>query len=161
MFETSIRTIEELKIILLKLPKEIYTSPGKTISNATIGQHTRHIIEIYLSLLNGYDHGEVSYDKRRRSKKIEKNITIAIEKLQFIQENIEKPNKQITMCHKLNGQNHYLSSNYFREVIYNLEHAIHHHAIIRFALNAITNLEIPESFGIAPSTLEYRKKNEP
>ena len=41
--------------------------------------------------------------------------------------------------------------------MYNLEHAIHHHALIKVGLKIMTKIELPESFGVAPSTIQYRK----
>jgi hypothetical protein len=42
--------------------------------------------------------------------------------------------------------------------MYNLEHLIHHEALIKVAITSMTEVAIPESFGVAPSTLQYRKE---
>ena len=157
MFKSSITTIEQFKYILRQLPKEQYAVPCSVLSNATIGQHTRHIIELYLCLINGYERATVSYDKRERDQRIETDIVFAIGQLEFIQANLEKPNKDIQMGYELNGEENQLVSNYYREVMYNLEHAIHHHALIKIGIQHFTDLELPESFGVAPSTIAYRK----
>ncbi len=157
MFKSSITTIEQFKYILQQLPKEQYTAPCSVLSDATIGQHTRHIIELYLCLINGYECATVSYDKRERDQRIETDIAFAIAQLEFIQANLEKPNKTIQMGYELNGEENQLVSNYYREVMYNLEHAIHHHALIKIGIEHFSNLELPESFGVAPSTIAYRK----
>lgn len=157
MFKSSLTTIEQFKDILHGLPKEHYGTPCPVLSNATIGQHTRHIIELYLCLINGYERAVVSYDKRERDQRIENDATFAIEQLEFIQIHLEKPNKDIQMCYELNGEENLLVSNYFREVMYNLEHAIHHHALIKIGIEHFADMELPKSFGVAPSTLEYRK----
>ena len=61
------------------------------------------------------------------------------------------------MGYELNGEENFLPSNYYREVMYNLEHAIHHHALIKIGIQQFTAIELPESFGVAPSTMQYRK----
>lgn len=157
MFKSSLITIEQFKYILQQLPKEHYAAPCSVLSYATIGQHTRHIIELYLCLINGYESAVVSYDKRERDQRIETDIALAIEQLEFIQKNLERPNKDIQMRYELNGEENRLVSNYYREVMYNLEHAIHHHALIKIGIQQVTDLELPESFGVAPSTIAYRK----
>ncbi|MEM1337321.1 MAG: DinB family protein [Bacteroidota bacterium] len=156
MFKSSLTTIEQFKDILQKLPKEHYIAPCSVLSNATIGQHTRHIIELYLCLINGYECGVVSYDKRHRDQRIENDVTFAVAQLEFIQKHLEKPNKDVQMCYELRGSENQLVSNYFREVMYNLEHTIHHHALIKIGIEHFTEMIVPESFGVAPSTIEYR-----
>ncbi|MEO1013033.1 MAG: DinB family protein [Bacteroidota bacterium] len=157
IFESSIDTLEQFKRILGQLPENCYATPCELLSNATIGQHTRHVIELYLCLLQGYERGEVAYDKRCRNKKIENEVSFAIEQLTLIQEQLEKPNLEFRMAYELNGEENFLPSNYYREVMYNLEHAIHHHALIKIGIKHFTKMELPESFGVAPSTMQYRK----
>jgi hypothetical protein len=43
-------------------------------------------------------------------------------------------------------------------MVYNIEHCIHHQALIKVALNEMeANHLINKNFGIAPSTIQYRK----
>lgn len=156
MFRSSIATLEQFKGILLELPEVCYSKHCGTL-NATIGQHTRHIIELYLCLINGYGTADVSYDRRERNKKIEQEIPFALEQLELIQSNLEKPNKSIKVSYELSGDETRLESNYYREVMYNLEHTIHHHALIKVGIQQLTTMELPESFGVAPSTLQHRR----
>ena len=158
IFESSIDTLEQFKQILQELPSDCYAAPCEVLSNASIGQHTRHVIELYLCLLNGYGCSEVSYDKRERDKRIENDATFAIGQLQYIQDELERPNKEVQMGYELQGEENFLPSNYYREVMYNLEHAIHHHALIKIGIQYFTPMELPESFGVAPSTMQYRKE---
>lgn len=157
MFKSSLKTLEQFKKVLSELPNGCYSQTCQILSNATIGQHTRHIIELYLCLINGYEVADVSYDKRERNTKIEEDIDFALEQLTYIQMNLEKPNKTIALSYEVEGEENTLNSNYFREVMYNLEHTIHHQALIKIGVRHFSTQEIPESFGVAPSTIEYRK----
>ncbi len=38
-----------------QLTNEEYSSPVGILSNATIGQHVRHIVELFVCLFNGYE----------------------------------------------------------------------------------------------------------
>ena len=157
MFNSSIQTIEQFKRILLQLSQHNYTKPCESLSNATIGQHTRHIIELYQCLINGYVGADVCYDNRERNKRIEEEIEYAIIQLENIQNNLDKPNKEIHVRYELGEEKVSLKSNYYREVMYNLEHVIHHHALIKVGIKTMTDIELPDSFGVAPSTIQYRK----
>ncbi|UII80310.1 DinB family protein [Flagellimonas sp. CMM7] len=158
MFKSSQQTLEEFKVVLLQLPKDCYSKPCETLSQATIGQHTRHIIELYQCLLSGFEFDEVCYDKRKRDKRIETDVDFAIYHLGQIQQLLEKPDKKLTMVYELNGNREEMESNYFREVMYNLEHTIHHQALIKVGINQLTHVMLPDSFGVAPSTIQYREQ---
>nr|WP_299389468.1 DinB family protein [Allomuricauda sp.] len=157
MFRSSIATLEQFKEILMILPEDVYARPCNILSNASIGQHTRHIIELYLCLIKGYGDADVSYDRRERNRRIEQEKCFAVNQIELIQSNLERPNKTVAVTYELGGQETCLESNYNREVMYNLEHTIHHHALIKVAIEHFTSLELPESFGVAPSTLQHRQ----
>jgi len=161
MFNSSIQTIEQFKDILSQLSQEYYVMPCNALSDATIGQHTRHVIELYQCLINGYDAAEVSYDKRKRDKRIQEDIDFAILQLSNVQLELEKPNKEIQVYYDLGEKEVGLQSNYFREVMYNLEHAIHHHALIKVGIKTLTTIELPEFFGVAPSTIQFEHVSRP
>lgn len=158
MFKSSHYTLEQFKEVLLQIPENCYAKPCKTLSQATIGQHTRHIIELYQCLLKGYDLNKVSYDKRERDKRIETDVNFAIFHLEQIQNLLEKPDKRLIMVYELDGNEEKMESNYFREVMYNLEHTIHHQALIKVGINQLTEILLPASFGVAPSTIQYRNQ---
>lgn len=157
MFNATKQTLEQLKEVLQILPHDCYSNSCKTLSGATIGQHTRHIIELYQCLFVGYDTGLVCYDKRQRNRKIETEVHFALEELQNIQVTISKRDKVLLIEYDINGNLERLKSNYHREVMYNLEHTIHHKALIKVGINELTQMILPSSFGVAPSTLQFRK----
>ncbi|MEW2919968.1 DinB family protein [Muricauda sp. ANG21] len=157
MFKSSIDTLEQFKQILLELPEDCYAKSCEVLSNSSIGQHTRHIIELYLCLIHGYDGADVSYDRRERNHRIENELSYAIEQLKSIQTQLERPNKPLKVIYELGDLETCLDSNYYREVMYNLEHTIHHHALIKVGIEHFTTLQLPESFGVAPSTMQHRQ----
>lgn len=150
-------TLEQFKQVLLALPLDCYSKKCSLLSNASIGQHTRHVIELYLCLIQGYQTADVSYDRRKRDLRIEQDLSFALEQLSYIQSQLQKPNKSLKITYELAGETTCLDSNYYREVMYNLEHTIHHHALIKVGIEQITEQTLPASFGVAPSTIQYRK----
>lgn len=142
-----------------QLTNEQYQRPGKTLFNATIGQHVRHIIELYICLYTGYETGIVNYDKRKRDTRLEQDKDFANELMEMISHNLEKPNKHLLLEANYEEEDTVVNvpTNYYREIIYNLEHTVHHMALIRVGIREVSEINIPEDFGIASSTIKYRK----
>jgi hypothetical protein len=137
-----------------------YTQPSNTLFKATIGQHVRHIIELFLCLENGYDKGIVNYEKRKRDYQIETDKQLAITLLKNIYKNIGKENKNIVLeAEDYTDEVEMISvpSNYYRELAYNLEHTIHHMALIRVGINEVSSIKLPDEYGVAYSTIKHRK----
>ena len=155
----TISLFDELKIVLLGLENAYYSAPCKVLSGATVGQHTRHVIELFIELDKGYKNGVVNYEHRNRNLQIETDTAYALALIDDVLANLDKPNidLQLEVDYDLAGDNSLrVNTNYYRELIYNIEHAVHHMALIRIGVNAISNIDLPTSFGVAVSTLKYR-----
>ena len=151
-------TLSELQKVLKQLSVQDYTKPIQNLGNSSIGQHNRHIIELFQCLLNGYESGVLNYDNRSRNLLIENNIEYANESIDYIISALGKPNKIMTLHQLLNNETVTIKTNYFRELLYNLEHCIHHQALIKVALYEMNNINVDSNFGVAPSTIEYKKR---
>lgn len=159
VFNKSTEALSSLADALQQLPEQgSYTNPCEALSNATIGQHTRHIIELYQCLIGGYADGKINYDDRKRNPLYENDIPAAIAVIKDIQKNLEQPDKEVRIFCGTEDNSVCIESNYYREVLYNLEHCIHHQALIKVALLSIANINIADGFGVAPSTLQYRQE---
>jgi len=75
-----------------------------------------------------------------------------------IQNCLEKVDKPLNIVCGSSEEPVIILSNYNREVLYNLEHCIHHQALIRVALISTKEVVISEDFGVAPSTMQYRQQ---
>ena len=151
-------TLHELKKVIEQLTNEDYSKPIDSLSGATIGEHCRHIIELFQSVINAYETGRLNYDHRERNKLIQTNNEFAISMIEKVISTIENPNKKLELEHNNSGNVIVIETNYFREMLYNLEHCIHHQALIKVAILQINYIEINEHFGVAPSTIEFRKQ---
>ena len=112
------------------------------MSDATIGEHMRHIIELFDCLLSNYNNGIINYDDRKRDFRIQSDVNFAISMLENQLDSIEKPNKELSLVHGCYSNEEPLTTNYYRELLYNLEHSIHHQALIKVALFGFKNIEI-------------------
>ena len=152
---------EQLCESLRQISNDEYKMPSPALSNATIGHHVRHIIELFLCLEQGYVSGMVNYEKRKRDCRIETNKDFAMDLMFDIFNNLEQPNKDLILeaadyCEDINLFS--VPSNYYRELAYNLEHTIHHMALIRVGVNEVSTIQLPQEFGVAYSTIKFRQQ---
>ncbi len=158
LLQTINNSLDALADLLTQLSDKDYSNPCRELSNATIGEHTRHIIEMFQCLQSQYDSGIVNYDKRARNKDIQTKTDFAIEEIKAIKVGLDKPNKTIELQQIIDGESINITSNYFRELLYNLEHCVHHQALIKVALLRCDHVQIDQNFGVARATIEYRNQ---
>jgi len=151
-------TLNELSDLLSQLSNEDYTCPCHDLSNATIGEHTRHIIEMFQCLENQYEVGIINYDDRKRDYRIQTDVVFAQATINSIINQLDKSNKNLQLQQFLDGESLLIDTNYNRELLYNLEHCIHHQALIKVAVLQNDAIVIDANFGVARSTIEYRKQ---
>ena len=150
----------QLSESIKQLSDKEYTQPSNILFAATIGQHVRHIIELFIELEKGYATGTVNYEKRQRDYRIETNREFAADLLQKIYAAIDRTDKYLLLEAGYDEDSNVIltiQSNYYREVVYNLEHTVHHMALIRVGINEVSTVRLPEGFGVASSTIKYRK----
>lgn len=155
--------LNDLRFYLSVIEPAVYQSPLDILSGSTIGQHSRHIIEFYHCLLEqstGLPYPVISYAKRRRDFLIESQPDHALKCVDEICERIDSLDVAkhcLLDCDEHGQENLSVPSTIGRELIYNIEHTIHHLAIVKIALKEILpDLVLPEHFGVAPSTLRHR-----
>lgn len=156
--------LSQVKLFLQQVSTVHYTQPIDVFAGTTIGQHTRHILEFYQCLFEQCDRGTVNYDARQRNLKIEREPEYASKVVDEILECLNKQDLnaelQLQVSHDIEeDEYHIVNSNMERELIFNIEHAIHHKAIIKIGQRMIApEIKLPEDFGVAPSTIKYQKK---
>lgn len=159
-----ITTLNQLKHVLSHIGDSNYIYKSRILDNHSIGQHVRHILEFYICLMNGYFNGEVCYDNRERNPLIENDRKYALHTIDKIKNNLCKyeENIELKIIGNLSDEDHNkytISSNFQRELLYCMEHAIHHMALIKIAmLEQGLNKLIPENFGIHPATIRFLKQ---
>ncbi|MEJ4087858.1 hypothetical protein [Galbibacter orientalis] len=161
---TTNTTLNQLKEIIKVLSSEQFSTPLIILNNSSVGMHVRHILEFYQCLLDGIETGIVNYDMRKRNVKLETQPTYCIEVINEILTYLKKNQENIELClkgcycHTEETIQIEVKTSLDRELIYNIEHTVHHLAIIRIGINAIdSSITLNDSVGIASSTI--RNKN--
>ena len=155
---------DQLRFVLEQISDDQYKTPSVSLSSSTIGQHIRHSLEFFSCLYQSQATGLVNYDNRKREILLEENRPFAIECLSKLLTQIEEMDNQKELILELSyGQSAAdpirVPSNFNRELVYNIEHAIHHMALIKIGLRELTpDLCTPSGFGVANSTLRYNQE---
>ncbi|MDW7691566.1 DinB family protein [Flammeovirgaceae bacterium SG7u.111] len=154
----------QLSLVISQLTDESYSRKLDVLGGKnTIGQHYRHILEFYDCLLIAAKSGRLSYDERKRELSLETNVKVASAKINELEKALIEiePGKQLQMSAVYGDDNDpfMMITSTERELAFNLEHAIHHIAIIKIALlTDFPTVELPTDFGVAFSTLRYQKQ---
>ena len=154
-------SFQQLNEVLDQLTAEQYQTPSENLSGSSVGQHTRHIIELFQCLLAGYEKGSICYDDRKRDVRIESDPLFAKQLLGDIASSIERTNIELQLSgvyDEASTDQLHLTTNYNRELLYNLEHTVHHMALIRVGLKELKTEFVTEHFGIASSTIRHREQ---
>jgi uncharacterized damage-inducible protein DinB len=157
----TVSTLQQLIDLLLQLDPGTYAKPLPLLSGSSLSGHVRHIAEFYLCLFQGLQSTEVDYDARKRNPLLETDNLFAVQTLEriinYVQEVQEDQTLQLKATYEAE-QSLLVPTTLYRELIYNLEHCIHHLATIRIGVSAGTHQYfIPQNFGVAPSTIQHRQ----
>ena len=154
-----VKVFKQLSETLQQLSPRQYVQEVNALRNATIGQHVRHIIELFIELDKGYAGGIVNYDQRKRDLRLETDIEFVIDTIEHFHLLLNKADKPLILQYDYSENSIEIitvSTNYQRELLYNLEHTIHHMALIRVGLTEVSDIIVPENFGVATSTIKHR-----
>jgi hypothetical protein len=152
--------------LLDSLDDETYTAMPPVASEASIGAHYRHCLDHFGALLTGDASGGIDYDARKRDPELENNRRAALEMTRHLQDLASSLDSSIlastvtVRCGVSYTESHspVVHSSFEREVMFSISHAIHHYAVIAMICRLLGAL-LPEGFGIAPSTVHYRKES--
>ena len=160
IIEATFFSLQQLEEFLQQLSQEEYTRSLQVYSNSTIGMHTRHVLEFYQCLLSSSEMNEINYDSRKRNLRLETDIECALKIAQEIkQQLVYIKNKPLTlkMDISMDDKDISVATNIERELVYLLEHTIHHLAILKMGcIVAFPAVHLHANFGVAYSTLKHR-----
>jgi hypothetical protein len=150
----------QLEQAIVQMTDVQYCAPVPALSGASIGQHVRHVLDLFICLQNGLETGFVNYENRQRNPAIEQSVQMAIAAIDSIVSRLNNANRDLVLeagPYGDAGGNQLLMTSYLRELLYNLEHTVHHMALLRIAFESAHAITLPMSFGVASSTIRYRQ----
>ena len=158
----SLETIEQSIILCESLDNNSYTYRAKPYVQSSIGEHFRHILDMFFALTHFTKQGVIDYDLRRRGAPVESQLSVANEELQQVKTWLETLSSQqldtpVTMLSEATIQSQKIckvSSSLRRELLFVASHTVHHLAIIK-VITKHCGIETNEQLGLAPATSTY------
>lgn len=151
--------------LLRTLTADDFTRKVPVVFNASIGGHFRHCLDHFTSLLLALDADAVDYDHRKRDPRIETQPDFALTLTAEMRRTLEQLTPD-TLCTEVkarcevsytHGNSPITRSTLARELVYCIAHAIHHYALIS-VMARLMEVQLPEHFGVAPSTVSHSRK---
>lgn len=127
-----------------------------------IGAHLRHVVDYYNCFFNGLEAGRIDYDARQRDPALEVDPVHAAAVVRGLIERFEAlggdREREILVKVDTRGDEELVwsRSTLARELQFLVSHTVHHYALISLMMRH-RGLEPDPGFGVAPSTLDYRK----
>lgn len=156
--------MQQIQALLSNLSNKEYHQSLKVFHGGSIGEHIRHILEFYICLVDGTPQGQIDYGSRSRNNTLSQDIHAAADTLEYLRSVIilMKEDQLLDIKNEYNTHSIdfvYSKSSVGRELQYAFDHAIHHLALIRVAIETeMSYIQLDPQLGIAPSTLSFREK---
>jgi len=152
------------ELLLSSVPACVYATKLPVTFQSSIGGHYRHGLDHFSSVLAGLATGLVDYENRQRDSRIENEPDYALALTRRLRAELAEIDPSAlwtpvtTRCEVSysRGPSALTASTLGRELVYVVAHAIHHYALIS-VMTRLQNVELPPSFGVAPSTLAHQQ----
>lgn len=131
-----------------------------------VGGHFRHCLDFADCFFNGIETGKIDYNQRQREISVETDLQSALAKIAVTVEKLRNLTEQnldgeIKLRHERaideNDEKSWCQTTLTRELEFLQSHTVHHFAIIGLKLFQ-AGIKVDENFGVADSTLKYRKQ---
>jgi uncharacterized damage-inducible protein DinB len=143
--------------LLNNLSESEYTNDSIPPYNSSIGCHIRHILDVFSSIVNGFESKKIDLTNRERNQLVEQKVELGIKYFNEIIHKISKFSEQdlqteITVIDDLGLGKIEAKTTLAALLIQAHSHAIHHFATIGYSIFQL-EIELPDAdFGYNPTT---------
>jgi uncharacterized damage-inducible protein DinB len=152
------RSLDDLADLLSRMSDETYAWKPSGGASGSIGAHVRHVLDHVTVLVDRSRQRTVTYDRRERDTLVEQSRHAGLEAVRRASDRLaafmDTPLDEMLTLEALvaHGQPPIaVSTSLARELVFALQHTIHHQAIIAVLLQQI-GIATPSRFGYAPAT---------
>ena len=154
----NIEGVDQGVALLTSMTNEQYCMRAKPYVNSCIGEHLRHVLDLYYALKEQVE--IINYDVRRRGALVESCRVTGLNELQQIKtwllslQPSMMNNKMImsTEVSVIDTSVAQVETSLIRELIFVSSHAVHHYALMDISAK-LCDFDTPDNMGVAPATL--------
>ena len=150
--------LDQMATMLMDVPVSVYTARPLPGVSGSIGEHVRHALDHIAAVAGARFPEALTYDRRERGTAVESDTGAALRaiwRLKAALTMVDGTNidQSITVTAVLSHGDAPVSmrSTLRRELAFVISHTVHHQALIAMLL-AVAGRQVPDSFGLAPST---------
>ncbi len=169
----NLEALEQGVRLINLVTEDQYVFTGSPYIESSIGQHFRHVIDMFLVVTYPDDPSVIDYDSHRRGALVETSRDAALSELNVIKvymnafladlpgavECLDQEvliNTEVTINETRSVT---VKSNKLRELLFTGANAVHHYALIS-VIAKIQGIVLDETFGAAPATATFLRKEE-
>lgn len=156
--------LQQLCMILHTTQAEQEKQANDIYQGSRLGNHVRHVVDHFEALRQGITSGVIDYNRRDRGNAIETSIVMGVTAIEDIVKILEPghslynlPDSRLSVISEIDSQqtiSQQFDSTLRRELLYLINHTIHHTAYIKLQLKNYA-IELPDDIGIAPGTATF------
>lgn len=165
----NIEALDDGVELILALTDTQYITIVEEYASSSIGQHLRHVVDMFMAVLVGGKLNKIDYNLRRRGALIETDRKQALVELADIRqlmkslsvEGLDDEGARIQVLTEVSSKEMKsvnVESTLVRELIFVGSHAVHHYALIGI-LAKLQGVPVKNGFGVAPATATYLREN--
>ncbi len=159
----NLESLDQMITFIDSLSDAEYQYLPKPLFDSSIGQHLRHIVDLFLALVNSTDE-EINYDIRRRGALVETDKQQGLKELNdiriWVSSISDKDGNKDILIHTETAlttqQTDSFKSSFGRELCFASSHLVHHLAIMA-AIAKMAGKEVDSKLGLAPATATYER----
>ena len=173
----SVESLDQIMTFIEGLTTTEYQYIATPLFNSSIGQHLRHIVDLYLALMKSSsaenskhcspDICNINYDIRRRGAYVETDKNTGLAELSNIRQwlksvaerDLSKDALVSTEVSLTSQQSEVFKSSFGRELCFASSHLTHHLAIMA-AIAKVSGKNVDPYLGLAPATATFTREQE-
>ncbi|GGK73719.1 DinB family protein [Amphritea balenae] len=164
VISSSVNILDQLHDFIVSIDAVTYQTNHKPLFDSSIGQHLRHILDMFQALIQNSDAPVINYDIRQRGiplETVQQEGIIALKSVRKWMENLNENDLKrcVTIHTEVDIAEQYsaqFKSSFGRELAFASTHAVHHLALMA-TIAKVSGCQVDAQYGVAPATATYQR----